>query len=559
MSLEGVLTRKLNDRQLAVVLVVAGLLIQLPALWFGMPGSKAINNALRILDGDVPYRDFWTMYAPGHFYLAAALFKVFGVHVWVQGVAAQLLIAVDAALLFAITRRLGLERRLALMVGFAFVLMHGNHKEVTSYETALVFLLLALDRVVSYVQGHGARHLVVAGMLCGVGAWFKHDVSFHVAFGAVAGLTLAWLVTSGRRPGAWVSPAGVVVRIAGGAFATALPMAAYLAWNAGPDAWQDLIVFPATDFKVVRGEGYPPLLPNWQAIEAWTRAPFNPEQMLSVSRYLSGWVQANVPQIAFVIGVVVLVRRWRLLRPDVVGCATVALLTMPLFWASAHIQQNTNFSTLWILCVLLGTLAWVDAGLRRPSRIALAALFVVGTGAFLVRPAAAIAEVAYFWPGYRRLDFPRVTGIRVPGPRYDILHPIVSFIREHVPESEPIYVGLARHDAVVISNQVFYFLSGRRVASRYNELHPGIVDLEATQREIIADLERLEVRCAVLWHFGWPRTYMDNLLAERRRELPEIGATVLDEYLRREFQEVARYGEYSLMWRKGGETPPPPK
>jgi hypothetical protein len=53
------------DRRLAVLLVAAGLIVQLPALLWGVPNGKAINNALRILAGDVPYRDFWTMYAPG--------------------------------------------------------------------------------------------------------------------------------------------------------------------------------------------------------------------------------------------------------------------------------------------------------------------------------------------------------------------------------------------------------------------------------------------------------------------------------------------------------------
>ena len=545
--------RNLSDWQVAVLVVVVGLLIQLPALWFGGPGSKALNNALRILDGEVPYRDFWTMYAPGHFYVVAGLFKAFGEHVWVAGVAAQLFIAIDAALLFAITRRLGLERRLAVMVGLSFVLMHWPHKEVTAYETALVFLLLAIDRAIRYIQGGGPRHLVVAGMLCGFGAWFKHDVSFHVTFGIAVGLVVAWFFLPGRRPAPWVPPAGALVRIAGGAIVAALPMAAYLAWNAGPDAWQDLIVFPATDFKVVRGEAYPPLLPDWRTIEAWMRAPVDPERALGMFRHLSSWVQANMPQLVFVVGALVLARRRRQLSPEVVGCTVLALLTMPLFWASAHIQQNTNFSTLWILCVLLGALAWAGSGFRRRSRTALAALFIVGTGAFFVQPAAFVAELVYFWPDHRRLEFPRVSGIWVPGHRYEFIQPIVSFIREHVPESEPIYAGLARHDAVVISNQSFYFMSGRRVASRYNELHPGIVDLESVQREIIADLERLQVRCAVLWHFGWPKAYMDQLLEARRRQIPEIGATVLDEYFQREFQEVARYGEYSLMWRKGGK------
>ena len=83
-------------------------------------------------------------------------------------------------------------------------------------------------------------------------------------------------------------------------------------------------------------------------------------------------------------------------------------------------------------------------------------------------------------------------------------------------------------------------------------------DLEPVQREIIADLERLQVRCAILWDFGWPRSYMDQILARRRQQIPGIGATLLDEYFRREFETVGRYGEYVLVWRKGIPMPPAP-
>ncbi|HXI07230.1 MAG TPA: hypothetical protein VNJ49_12970, partial [Bradyrhizobium sp.] len=35
-------------------------------------------GVLRIKAGDVPYRDFWTMYGPGQVYLLAGLFKACG-------------------------------------------------------------------------------------------------------------------------------------------------------------------------------------------------------------------------------------------------------------------------------------------------------------------------------------------------------------------------------------------------------------------------------------------------------------------------------------------------
>jgi len=43
-----------------------------------------VFGAQRVLEGDIPYRDFWTLYAPGQFYAVAGLFKLFGSSVLVE-------------------------------------------------------------------------------------------------------------------------------------------------------------------------------------------------------------------------------------------------------------------------------------------------------------------------------------------------------------------------------------------------------------------------------------------------------------------------------------------
>ena len=35
-------------------------------------------GSTRVLDGDVPYKDFWAIYPPGQFYILAGIIKLFG-------------------------------------------------------------------------------------------------------------------------------------------------------------------------------------------------------------------------------------------------------------------------------------------------------------------------------------------------------------------------------------------------------------------------------------------------------------------------------------------------
>src|SRR5262245_6839675 len=69
---------------------------------FGLPFSTGVPGALRVLDGQFPYRDFWTIYAPGQYWLLAFLFRCFGAQLLVAALASVALLAAAAALFFVV-------------------------------------------------------------------------------------------------------------------------------------------------------------------------------------------------------------------------------------------------------------------------------------------------------------------------------------------------------------------------------------------------------------------------------------------------------------------------
>jgi hypothetical protein len=84
-------------------------------------GGVSTVGAERVLAGDIPYRDFWTIYAPGQFYLLALLFRLFGTHLLVEVVAASIVCAAAACLCYRLVMNLVGQRLLALACAGIFV------------------------------------------------------------------------------------------------------------------------------------------------------------------------------------------------------------------------------------------------------------------------------------------------------------------------------------------------------------------------------------------------------------------------------------------------------
>ncbi len=161
----------------------------------------------------------------------------------------------------------------------------------------------------------------------------------------------------------------------------------------------------------------------------------------------------------------------------------------------------------------------------------------------------------YQWPGSRVLELPGLRGVRLPARLYDSFAPLGEFIRAHVPENEPIYTGLLRHDSIVINNALLYAIAGRRVCCGYTELHPGVGDRAPVHRNIIRRIEASGVRAMVLWEFGWTPEVMEARKRHTMAAVPDAGSTILDRYISDHFEPGAQYGEYHILWRRGTPRP----
>lgn len=80
-------------------------------------------GAMRVLAGEMPHRDFWSNYAPGQYYLVAALFRLVGPSLLAERLFATIVCALLLVLVYLLAERLGAGRwgLVAWLVGLAWM------------------------------------------------------------------------------------------------------------------------------------------------------------------------------------------------------------------------------------------------------------------------------------------------------------------------------------------------------------------------------------------------------------------------------------------------------
>jgi len=521
--------------------------------WPFSPGGPTVAAAQRILAGEIPYRDFWTLYAPGSFYLHALLLKIFGEHLLTDVIAGSLLTAVAVSCAFLLVydwiRQTGPALAVAALL-FAVNFAEPYYMALGPYPEALLLILLTLLAINRYYSGGGLRVLFVAGLLAGVLIVFKHDVAGYTGLSIAAGLAV-WHMLDVSIP--WLARLRALVMafavFCAGACVVTVPVGAWFAVQAGADMWQDLILFPLTDFRYARPEHYPELLPSG-LLHPWiVRTVFN------IGDYLMFLLPTLFALLAPLLILVTLLRRYR--RHAALG---VTFLGAWLFhYASAHVQINTNIISMTLYAALLSVLLYfLLQQAFGPGRLlalrVLSLLFVAGWCAALTMQPAYRTWMSWQEKTHVQTWFPRAYGMRM-GPReYQELGFLAGYLREHADGNDYLYIGLQRHDVTVNNHCELYFVLDKLNPTRHDQLHPGIAERADYQRQIIRDLEARQVSTLFLFHF-YGDEKLDRILEQRLQHLPQSGSTVLDSWIRQHYHLVDSYDRWQIWVRNATEPP----
>jgi 4-amino-4-deoxy-L-arabinose transferase-like glycosyltransferase len=145
-----------------------------------------LYSAERILAGEVPYRDFHTLYPPETLYLNARLFQWFGVSLYTALFGVFVFKTLTVLFIYLSGREL-LSRGQALAVAalaLVWLRPNGPFKAVPMHYGAL-FLAIALWLLLKHARRPRAGLLFAAGCALGVLATFKHNIGAYALIGSV--------------------------------------------------------------------------------------------------------------------------------------------------------------------------------------------------------------------------------------------------------------------------------------------------------------------------------------------------------------------------------------
>lgn len=501
----------------------------------------ALFNAMRVMQGDLPFRDFWAIYPPGQSYALAAVFSLFGTDVAVARLYDTLVRLGIALAVFAIADRL-ISRRAALLLFTAITIMLAA---ATFYGyavfPALLFGLMGILAFTHYTGERRHRWLFLAGIAIGVTAAYRLDVS------AYAGISVAFallLFEVGRRQ--W--PIQIVARgltLIAGTLLVMAPFYGYLAlagdlWL----LWENLIGFPMTVFPTVRRLPLPPLQLDLALI--------NVEALLGlrIGTPYEMWLLFYLPLLIYAITAVVVGRGvFCQLRQGGEHNVSVYAVVMTVAGLGAGLfsQAMSRYDGIHVLPTSIFALtaaAWllyrIPASFWRRRSLSIPSLVVVVILAlpYTQFPLGRLLELTgRFSPSRCHSTVERAACVPIPADQQEA----IKFIQSATADGEAIFVGNRQHDLLFVNDISFYFLANRPSATRYHELHPGLANTLPVQQEMVAELAAKEVRWLVTTEWSNP--------GEPNASAQSSGVHLLDEFIQANYVRTNQYGSY-IIWQR---------
>lgn len=137
--------------------------------------AEYINNPLRVINGDLPYRDFWLLFPPGEVFLPAFIYKIFGLNINILLISSLIITACVAIFSFILGRSIFKDNFFsvisAILVFFNGITYHNlGYAYIHMY---FLLLLISAFFFIRYLRNSSVIELFLTGIFVGLAFLFR--------------------------------------------------------------------------------------------------------------------------------------------------------------------------------------------------------------------------------------------------------------------------------------------------------------------------------------------------------------------------------------------------
>jgi hypothetical protein len=510
--------------------------------------GMAVCGAEFVLNGKLPYRDFYTYYGPGQFYLLAGLFKLFGPSLLVERLSLVSGVWLMSLAAYFLAEKLVGQVPALLAWVMITIIPFGNISGLPSpLPITLTLCLVSVMCLLNFFSGGRRNWLIGCGVAAGLAIIFRPDLGIY-SFAVETVSILLWrfmhLSTVNDRFSlklfSIITPAVYYLL---GVAVVFLPVFCYFITMVEKQTLVELfITVPFTVYPRTRGLPYP--------------RPANPLLILSGELSIKSYV-GNMVSVApyyfpllvliltAVLGVIrIYTRTIDLKSPKLWGNFAILGIGILFFNTCRFRPDFAHLPPVFVMSSILFSVLLTHLYRIIQSRpvIGMVASFICLPIVFAPLQDKALELKYFFSDKVYFFKTSRAKGIYLDlyekGRLYE---EALNYIQSHVKSNEYIFIGNSRHDLIIANDALFYFLSARRPCSRYIELDPGIVTTVRVQKEIIADIQKQNVNYVVLRR--------SHVFLEPNESSVSSGVTLLDDFIRDKFFQTKQFYNYTV-WKK---------
>ncbi|HEY0184723.1 MAG TPA: hypothetical protein VGC09_18130, partial [Rhodopila sp.] len=124
----------------------------------------------------------------------------------------------------------------------------------------------------------------------------------------------------------------------------------------------------------------------------------------------------------------------------------------------------------------------------------------------------------------------------------------IRYVQQHSAPSDPVFIGLPRHDRIFVNAVTPYFVMNRPVPTKWHQFDPGLQTSSPIQQEMVDELRRVQPRLVIIDDAGgFPHEPNESSLSS--------GVTVLDDYLLQTYATTAVFGRSKVLVIRGKTMP----